>query len=244
MGYFSIGRASGPPLYVPLFLLLLLVGEGALAVERYYAAGVGYWLLQVASYVATFYLYGFIIASVHFVASSDPIGIRSSLAIAMRRLPAILAVYLLFGLAVFVGYTPWMVLQVLLDLRSIVTMILPLIFVVLLVATALFASLILTVTEGLRPIEALRGSYSLVRRQWAKTFVVLAIMIALVTAMSIAVNQVTLALSDPFDSNLVANIVSGLTYAAFQAIIMPFGVCLMYGAYQDLRLRQNGVASA
>ena len=62
--------------------------------------------------------------------------------------------------------------------------------------------------------------------------------------MSIAVDKVTLALSDPFDSNLVANTVSGLTWAAFQAIVMPFGVCLIYAAYQDLRLRHNGVASA
>ncbi len=234
-------RASiRPPLYVPLFLLLLIVGQVSLAVEMYYAAGAGSSLLQVAFYVATFYLYGFIIASVHFVASSGPSDIRSSLTIAMHRLPAILAVYLLIGLAVFVGYTPWMVL---LDPRGIVTMTLALFVVVLLVATTLFASLILTVTEGLGPIEALRGSYSLVRRHWAKTSVVLAIIIALVTGMSIAVDKVTLALSDPFDSNLVANTVSGLTWAAFQAIVMPFGVCLIYAAYQDLRLRQNGMAS-
>ena len=238
-------RASiRPPLFVPLFLLLLIVGQVSLAIDVYYPAGARSSLLQVPFYVATFYLYGFIIASVHFVASSSPSNIRSSLTIAMRRLPAILAVYLLIGLAVYVGYTPWIVLHALLDVRGIVTMALALFIVVLLVATTLFASLILTVTEGLGPIEALRGSYSLVRRHWAKTSVVLAITIALVKGTSIAVDKVTLALSDPFDSNLVANIVSGLTWAAFQAIVMPFGVCLIYAAYQDLRLRQNGVASA
>ena len=201
----------------------------------------GYWLLQVASFVATFYLYGFIIASVHFVASSDPSGIRSSLGIAMRRLPTILAVYLLFGFAVLVGSMPLMVLNAFLGLRDIVATILPLAVVVVLVATAMFASLILTITEGYGPIEAIRGSYSLVRRHWCKTFVVLSIMIALVTVMNIASNKVALALSDPFDSNLVANIASRLTYAAFQAILMPLSICLMYGAYQDLRLRQHPV---
>ena len=234
---FLLFRASIRSLYVSLFLLVLFVGEGVIAVQRYYASGAGYWLLQGVSFVAIFYLYGFIIASVHFAASSEPRGIRSSLGIAMRRLPAMLAVYVLFGLAVLVAYAPLMVLQALLDLSSIAAMILPLMTVVLLVATALFASPILTITEGLGPIEALRGSYSLVRRHWAKTLVVLAIMIALVTVMSIAIHEVTLAVSDPFDSDLMANIAAALTYAAFQANLMPLGVCLIYGAYQDLRLR-------
>ena len=241
---FLLYRASIRSLYVPLFLLLLFARAGCVfGVERF-PAGVGYWTIQVAFFVATFYLYGFIIAGVHFVASSDPSGIRSSLGIAMRRLPTILAVYPLFGLALFAGFMMLVVPMVLLGLDSFFFVLLTFAVSAALVGTALFASLLLPITEGYGPADSFREGYSLVRRHWCKTFVVLAIMVALVRALITANGQVTWFLGNQFESGLVAHIVSMLTYAAFDAIIMPLGVCLMYGAYQDLRLRQKGAASA
>ena len=238
-------RASIRSLYVPVFLVLLFNGAGcAVAVERY-SAGVGYWLLQIATFVPVFYLYGFIIAGVHFVASSDPSGIRSSLVIAMRRLPTILVVYSLGTFAILAGVMLLVVPMVLLGLRDIffVTILTSTVSAAL-VGSALFASLLLPITEGYGPYDSFREGYSLVRRHWCRTFVVLAVTVAVATGLSTANYQVTWFLGNQFDSDSVANIVSMLTHAAFNAIIMPLGVCLMYGAYQDLRLRQKGVASA
>ncbi len=242
---FLLYRASIRSLYVPLFLLLLFARAGCvLGVERF-PSGVGYWLVQIAFFAATFYLYGFIIAGVHSAASSASSGIRLSLGIAMRRLPTILAVYSLFALAIFAGSILVVVPMVLMRLPDIfLVAILPLGVSAALVGTTLFASLLLPITEGYGPADSFREGYSLVRRHWCKTFVVLAIMVAVVRALSTANGQVTWFLGNQFESGLVAHIVSMLTYAAFDAIITPLGVCLMYGAYQDLRLRQKLMSSA
>ena len=62
--------------------------------------------------------------------------------------------------------------------------------------------------------------------------------------MSFASNWITLFVANRFDSSPMANAVSTLTYAALGVIILPLSVCLMYGAYQDLRLRRNDTASS
>lgn len=242
---FLLYRASIRSLYVPLFLLLLFARAGCvLGVERF-PEGVGYWLVQVAFFVATSYLYGFIIAGVHSVASNDPGSIRSSLGIAMRRMPTILVVYSLFGLALFAGSMLLVAPMVLMGLPDIfLVAILPLAVSTALVGTTLFASLLLPITEGYGPSDSFRQGYFLVRRYWCRTFVVLAMMVAIVTALSTANDQVTRFLGNQFDRGLVADIVSMLAHGAFDAIITPIAVCFMYGAYQDLRLRQQGAASA
>lgn len=233
-------RASIRSFYMPLFLLLLFAGGVTAACETILPAGVGSWILQVARFVAAAYLYGFIIASVHFVASNDPSGIRSSLGIAMRRLPTVLVVYFLISFAFLAGSTLLAVPMVLLRLENIfLTAILPMAVSAALVGTALFASLLLPITEGYGTSDSFREGYSLVRRHWCKTFVVLAMTVFVVVGLSTANYQVTGFLGNQFDSDFVANVAWMLTYAAVNAITMPLGVCLMYGAYQDLRLRQQ-----
>ena len=239
---FLLYRASSKSLYVPVFVLALIVGE--VAVNWHSDTGALYWIRWIISWVVSIYMYGFIVARVHFVASSDPSGIRSSLGIALRRLLTVLAVYFLLTLAMLAGSMLLGVPIVLLDRDSFFLVILAFTVSVALVGTALFASLLLPITEGYGLYDSFREGYSLVRRHWCKTFVVLAVTAAVVMGLSTANYRVTWFLMSQFDSGLVANIVSMLTYAAFNAIIMPLGPCLMYGTYQDLRLRQNGVASA
>lgn len=238
---FLLYRASIRSLFVPVFVLSLIVGE--VAVNWQSDTGVRYWIQWLVSWVVTIYMYGFIVASVHFVASSDPSGIRSSLGIALRRLPTIIVVYFLLMLAIFAGSMLLSVPIVLLRLASFFA-ILAFAVSTALVGTALFASLLLPITEGYGPSDSLSEGYSLARRHWVKTFVVLAITATVVAGPSSANYQVTWFLMNQFDSRLVANIVSMLTYAAFNAVITPLGPCLLYGAYQDLRLRRDGEASA
>ena len=163
--------------------------------------------------------------------------------------------FLLYGLAIVIAPLLVMVLFVLVGTLSspdqapllgifagglILLMLVPMIFLV----VALFASFLLPITEGYRPINSLRESYAMVSGYWWSTFAVVATATAISTAISFAINGITLFLVNLFDSNTMSNAIATLAYAAFLAIITPLSACLLYAAYQDLRLRQNGVASA
>ena len=223
---FRLFRAGIRSLYVPAFLLALTVGvinpveiPSEDAVESL-DFGQDYWLRFVASLVAGFYMYAVITAIVHYVASGAPEGVRSPLSIATRRFPVILAVNLLFMLAIMIGT---------------LLLIVPGIFLF----VALYFSPMLPIIEGKGPIDSIVGSYSLVSGHWWRTFAIAAITIAFGFITGEASGKVALFLADRFDSDLAANTVSTLTYAAFGAIIYSLSVCVTYSLYQDLRLRQT-----
>lgn len=253
----SLFQASFKSMYLPAFWLGLAVGLtqwGQIpfrSIEEEVSLGVGYWLRLPVSLVASTYMYGVIAAIVHYVASGAPRGVRSPLTVATRRFPTLLAVFILYGLAVTIGPLLMVILVLLGALLSpaavavlmdaaILLMLVPVIFL----AVALFASSLLAIAEGHGPINSLRESYAMVRGRWWPTFAVVAATTVVSTAMSFASNAIMVYLAEFFDSNTVSNAVSTLAYAAFLAIISPLTVCLFYGAYQDLRLRQKGAAAA
>ena len=221
---FNLFRASIRSLYVPAFLLALLVGMigpipvsddgGDLDVGAYFR------LRFFASLVASFYMWGVIAAIVHYIASSSPRGVRSPLSIATHRFPTILAVHLLNMLAFSIG---------------LLLLIIPGIFLF----VALCFSPILPITEGKGPIESLRGSFDLVKGYWWRAFAIVAMMLAIGFLMGRASGEIALFLADWFEGDLVKNAVSTLTYTALEAIILPLCFCPTYAMYQDLRLRQT-----
>ena len=223
---FRLFRAGIGSLYVPAFLLVLIVGmidpvelqsrDSAQSLDF----GRDFWLPFVASLVAGFYMYAVITAIVHYVASGAPEGVPSPLYIATRRFPLILAVNVLFMLGVMSGT---------------VLLVVPGIFLFI----ALYFSPMLPITEGKGPIDSLNGSFSLVRGHWWRTFAVALITIFLVFMAGMAIEKAALFLADRFDSDLAANTVSRLTYAALEAVVYCLSVCVTYSLYQDLRLRQT-----
>lgn len=224
---FRLFGAGIRSLYVPAFLLALIVGvidpieissEDAVQGLDF---GKGDWLRFGASAIAGFYMYAAITAIVHYIASGAPEGVRSPFFIATRRFPVILAVNLLFVFAVMFGT---------------VLLIVPGIFLL----VALYFSPMLPIIEGKGPIDSIRGSFSLIRGHWWRTFAVVAITVAFAYMTGVANEKIALFLADPFDSELVANTISRLTYAAIAAIAYSLGVCVTYCLYQDLRLRQTG----
>lgn len=250
---FKLYRAS----IVSLFLLVFLLETIVLAIRPYTYPGAGsehgivHWLRLIATYLAGVYMYGFIIAHVHSVASGSS-RIRSSLATALRRLPAMLAVPLIYGIAVLIPPVLILILHTGLDrldimsgiylvpsLKSLMLLsIIPMVFL----AVALFTTLLLPVTEGRGPLESLNRSYSLVRRHWWKTFVVFAIAIATITINHTATYLVVLGLSDLLDNFPAGYAISMGTGIALYVIILPLIVCLAYGAYQNLRLHEQSSA--
>ena len=182
--------------------------------------GPDFWPRFVASLIAGFYMYAVITAIVHYIASGAPEGVRSPLFIATHRFPVILAVNLLFVLAVMSGA---------------VLLIVPGIFLF----VALYFSPMLPIIEGKGPIDSLGGSFSLVMGYWWRTLAVAAITVAFVSISGVACEKAALFLAEPFASELAANAISRLTYAAMEAIVYSLSVCVTYCLYQDLRLRQD-----
>ena len=247
---FRLYRAS----IVSLFLLVFLLESIVLAIRPYIYPGAGsehgfvYWLRLITTYLAGVYMYGFIIAHVHSVASGSS-HIGSSLAIALRRLPAMLVVPLIYGIAVLIPPMLILVLHTGLDrldimsgiylvpsLKSLMLLsIIPAVFV----AVALFAIFLLPVTEGRGPFESLNRSSSLVRKHWWNTFVIVVIAVAMIAINYTATYAVVLGLSDLLDNIPAGYAISMGTGIALYVIILPLIVCLVYGAYQNLRLHEQ-----
>ena len=228
---FRLFRASIRSLYLPAFLLVLIVGaiNPVEIPSRDPVASLDFdqndWFRFIASMVAGFYMYAVMTAVVHYVASGAPQGVPSPLSIATRRFPVILAVNLLYVLGVMLGT---------------MLLIVPGIFLF----VTLYFSPLLPITEGKGPTESIRGSIALVQGHWWRTFAVAGITITFGFMMGAVSGEFALSLTDRLDSELAAATVSRLTYAAFEAIIYSLSVCITYALYQDLRMRHNGVASA
>ena len=223
---FRLFRAGIRSLYVPALLLVLIVGE----IHPFETPSrdpvenpdfdQDFWVRFIVSSVASFYMYAVITAIVHYVASGTPEGVPSPLFIATRRFPTILAVNLVFMLAIFVGT---------------LLLIVPGIYLFI----ALYFSPMLPITEGKSSIDSIRGSLALIKEHWWRTFAVAMITIGVGYMALEASEEVALFLADRLDSDLAANTISRVTYAAFEAIIYSFSVCVTYSLYQDLRLRQT-----
>lgn len=213
-------------LYLPAFLLALVVGAIS-PIEipsREPAESLDFdqvdWLRFAASIVAGFYMYAVITAIVHYVASGAPEGVPSPLFIATRRFPTILAVNLMYILAVFAGT---------------LLLIVPGIFVF----VGLYFCPLLPITEGRGPTDSIRGSLSLIKGHWGRTFAVAVITIGVGYMAGVGSEKAALFLADQFEGDFLSNTIMMLTYAAFDAIIFAVSVCVTYGLYQDLRLRQT-----
>ena len=223
---FRLFRAGIRSLYVPAFLLVLIgrlihpVGIPSAGSGESLNFDQEFWLRFLASLVAGFYMYAVTTAIVHYIASGAPKGVPSPFFIATSRFPVILAVNVLFVLAVMSGT---------------LLLIVPGVFLL----VALYFSPMLPITEGKGPIDSMRGSFSLTRGHWWRTFAVVVIMVAFAYTTDVGSEKVALFLAAPFDSNLVVNAILWLTYAALGAIIYSLGVCVTYSLYQDLRLRQT-----
>ena len=169
---------------------------------------------------AAFFFWGFMTAIVHYIASGAPRGVPSPLAIVIRRFQTIVAVNLLYIIAVVVG-------TLMLFIPGLIAFIL------------LFFSPILPITEAKGALDSLRGSIAMVRRSLVRFVVIVAITMVIGYVLTTANEVVAVFLAGRFESDTQGKLVSMLTYAAFQAIIQSLMVCLVYATYHDLRLRRD-----
>lgn len=223
---FRLFRAGIRSLYVPALLLVLIIGEidPFEIPSRDSAENLDFeqdFLLRfIAFLVGVIYMYAVMTAIIHYVASGALEGVPSPLFIATRRFPTILAVNLVFMLAVLVGT---------------LLLVVPGIYLFI----ALYFSPMLPIIEGKDSTDSIRGSLALIKDHWWRTFAVVVITISIEYMALEASEEVALFLADRLDSDLAASTVSKLTYAAFEAIIYSLSICVTYSLYQDLRLRQT-----
>ena len=219
-------QASLRSLYVPAFLFLIIVGlaspvptpSGGNEADPDF--GGVFWIRCVAWFVLSNYLFAFITAMVHYIASGAPQGVRSPLSIATRRLPVVLAVSTLYGVAAGIGM---------------LFLIVPGVFL----TVVLFASPILPITEGKGVLESAKRSYELVKGHWWRAFAIVLISTIAAVLMGLAAEQIGVLLAGWFASEIAADTVLTVTYAALMAIIQPLCFCIMYALYIDLRLRHG-----
>ena len=223
---FLLFGTSLKSLYMPALLLLIIAGAmnplptppGGMETPPDFD-GV-FWFRLVAWYVTLTYVYAFIIAMVHYIASGTPRGVPSPLSIATRRFPVVLVVTILYGVACGIGTLLFIIPGVFL-------------FIV------LFASPILPITEGKGLLQSAKGSYALVKGHWWRAFAIVMVSTIAVVLMGLAAEVISVLPADWFSSEIAAKTVLTLTYAALLAIIQPLCFCIMYGLYVDLRLRHG-----
>ena len=227
---FRLFRAGIASVCVPVFILALIIGMMNVSlrprpgVVTHVGLGVVDWLSLLVLLAASIYMYGVVIARAHDIASGNPGDARASLDIAVRRLLAMWAIYLMSGIAIVVGT---------------LLLIVPGIFL----AVALFAGLLLPIAEEKGPIDSLRESLALVRGNWWRTLAVLAITTAILVVPSLVMGTIIVSFVLWFGTNWAGNAAWTFTYAVFMTFIVPLGTCFIYATYQDLRLRRNDVGS-
>ncbi|HSY07840.1 MAG TPA: hypothetical protein VK820_04815 [Steroidobacteraceae bacterium] len=183
------------------------------------------WLLYAASMLLTLTLWAALVLRQRAVAEGAPVAVPAELAIALRRLPALVALTILNILAVAVG-----------------TLLLVIPGLYLLVA--LWMTVPLVILGGGGPIAAMKSSLRLVRGHWWRAFAMLLVMFAMYfvfTVLGIIIVAMVVQLERGADIAVVTatSTVFAISLAAF---IAPLFSAVMLAVLGDLQARRAAVA--
>jgi hypothetical protein len=189
----------------------------------------GYWLASLVGLVFTMLTWSAAYLKIGAIGAGGDLGVGPALAKALSRLPAVLIMVLLFGIALAIG-------AILLIIPCLILMVsLGLCF-----NTALF--------EEKGPVEALSESHRLVWGNWWRTAAILTVgfviifVIYLVAGMIIGVIAPMIVLGGGGTDDLVLfTLVSGLLVGVLMSLLVtPFYISLAIAIYWDLKLRKDG----
>jgi hypothetical protein len=188
----------------------------------------GYWLATLVGLVATMLTWSAAYLKIGAIGAGGDLGIGPALAKALTRLPVVLIMVILFGIALVIG-------TILLIIPAIILMVsLGLCF-----NTALF--------EEKGPVDALSESHRLVWGNWWRTAAILTVgfliifVIYLIAGMIIGVITPLVVLGGGTDNVLLISLVSGLLVGVLMSLLVtPFYISLAIAIYWDLKLRKDG----
>jgi hypothetical protein len=189
----------------------------------------GYWLATLVGLVATMLTWSAAYLKIGAIGAGGDLGIGPALAKALTRLPVVLIMVILFGIALVIG-------TILLIIPAIILMVsLGLCF-----NTALF--------EEKGPVDALSESHRLVWGNWWRTAAILTVgfliifVIYLIAGMIIGAMAPIVILGGGGTENLLLmSLVSGLLIGVLMNVLVtPFYIGLAISIYWDLKLRKDG----
>jgi hypothetical protein len=188
-----------------------------------------YWLTVVASWIATLWMMSAAYLKIGALGTGGELSIGTALQKALTRLPAILLMTLLFGIALLLGF---------------VLLVIP--CIILMVSLALCFNTALFGNKG--PVEALTESHRLVWGNWWRTLVILSVGFIVVFVIYMAVSLVITALAPLLmlgggdaESVLLLTLISSLLINLLVSLaITPFYIAMLLAIYWDLKLRKDG----
>lgn len=190
--------------------------------------GGGYWLAACVGIIGSMWMLSAAYLKIHALGTGGDLGIGTAVAQALTRLPAVILMVILFGIALTIGLIllliPGLILMVSLGLCF---------------AAALF--------DGKGPIDALTESHRLVWGNWWRTAAILTVgfiiifVIYLIAGMIIGVITPLVVLGGGTDNVLLISLVSGLLVGVLMSLLVtPFYISLAIAIYWDLKLRKDG----
>jgi hypothetical protein len=188
----------------------------------------GYVLASLVAMIASMWMVSAAYFKVGAIGSGDDIGVGTALQKALTRLPVVLVMMILFGIALALG---------------LVLLIIP--GLILTVSLALCFNLALFENKG--PIDALTESHRLVWGNWWRTTAILTVgfviifVFYLIAGLIIGVLTPLLVLGGGAEDVWLISVVSGLLIGVLMSLLMtPFYVSLAIAIYWDLKLRKDG----
>jgi len=189
----------------------------------------GYWLSILASWIGTLWLMSAAYLKMGAIGTGSDLGLGSALQQALSRLPTILLMTLLFGIALLLGL-------VLLLVPGLILMV----SFALCFNTALF--------DGKGPIAALTESHRLVWGNWWRTLAILTVGFIIVFVIYMAVSLVIGAVAPllvlgggDVESVLLFTLITSLLIGLLASLVItPFYLAMLVTIYWDLKLRKDG----
>jgi hypothetical protein len=162
------------------------------------------------------------------IGAGGDLGLATALQKAMTRLPALIVMVILFGIALMI---------------ALVLLVVP--FVILTISLSLCYTLAMLENRG--PVEALSESHRLVWGNWWRTAAILTVGLFVVIVISMVAGLITgvitplLALSGGAEYVLlVTTIVGWVVGIGMNVLLAPFYIALPISIYWDLKLRKDG----
>jgi hypothetical protein len=192
--------------------------------------GGGYWLAACVGIIGSMWMLSAAYLKIHALGTGGDLGIGTAVAQALTRLPAVILMVILFGIALTIGLIllliPGLILMVSLGLCF---------------AAALF--------DGKGPIDALTESHRLVWGNWWRTFAILSVgvviifVIYMIAALIIGLIVPVLVFGGGAGAEnvLLISLISGLLIGVLMSLLLtPFYISLAVAIYWDLKLRKDG----
>jgi hypothetical protein len=184
------------------------------------------WVLYAVGVVLTLTLWAALVLRQRAIAAGAPVAMPAELALALRRVPALVALTLLNMLVVGVG---------------VVLLVIPGLYLL----VALWMALPLLILEGSGPIAAMQSSLRLVRGNWWRAFAMLLVMIAIYFVFIVlGIFIVAMAVQLERGADIAVVTATSTVFAiSLGAFIGPLFAAVMLAVLGDLQVRRAATAN-